>query len=628
MDRDRVRRLVLLVVLVFLFTVESVRVHVASLGWYQRDTLGVGALDLVPVALVPFAAAAVLPVLSKWVALRTVWWVGAVGLVGARVVTQVVGDPAIIHWSSGVGVAAGFGLLALASGLGRVPLVVGVVGGVTLDTAIKAQGVTLDLSYRPGVTPVIAVTLLAAGLVYLLAEQRPDGRRGAGWGSAATLAGLGPWLFVQYLVLQSAGWVSAMTGLPTVSVGIGLTLLNLAGLWLVTNLDAPPTIIAVAAAVVAAAAVLAEGPSVAFVMALVAAVPLAAVVWSAMVPEPDRDALAPAGTWLTVGAVLFLGVGFAYYLPIDMAIGITQSGARMVGAALLLLVGLASARRAGTAEASGFQVPAVWAAGPLVLAAAGLLGVGTLPAAPEIGPLRVMAYNIHQGFGTSGIMDVDAVAQVIIDSGATVVGVQEIARGGLLNAGTDLFTLLGERLGWEHSAHFGTNDPVWGNAILSRYPMGEVERVLLPLEGTPFRRGTISAPIATPIGEVIFISIHLQHINDSAVHAIDPEGDLYDVHRAQLGAALEAWAGRRPAVMVGDLNARPEWRQVVELGEAGWVDAWAEAGEGPGHTANAADPRYRIDYVLHTDDLTTVMAEVIDSQASDHFAVVAELERR
>jgi endonuclease/exonuclease/phosphatase family metal-dependent hydrolase len=78
-------------------------------------------------------------------------------------------------------------------------------------------------------------------------------------------------------------------------------------------------------------------------------------------------------------------------------------------------------------------------------------------------------------------------------------------------------------------------------------------------------------------------------------------------------------------VLVGDLNAEPEWLQVEELLAAGWVDTWSEAGSGPGYTANAADPQYRIDYVFATPDLVTVGVEVIESQASDHFAVVADL---
>jgi endonuclease/exonuclease/phosphatase family metal-dependent hydrolase len=180
-----------------------------------------------------------------------------------------------------------------------------------------------------------------------------------------------------------------------------------------------------------------------------------------------------------------------------------------------------------------------------------------------------MAYNLHQAFATSGEMDVDAIAQVIVDSGASVVGLQEVARGGLLNANTDLVHLLGDRLGWEHVVFFGTTDPVWGNAILSRYPLGEPERRELPTVGTPYRRGYLAAPVATPDGEVLFISTHLQHINDPDTHDEDPEADLYPVHTEQLGVILEEWDGRQPAVLVGDLNARPGWRQVEELLSAG-----------------------------------------------------------
>jgi endonuclease/exonuclease/phosphatase family metal-dependent hydrolase len=166
---------------------------------------------------------------------------------------------------------------------------------------------------------------------------------------------------------------------------------------------------------------------------------------------------------------------------------------------------------------------------------------------------------------------------------------------------------------------------VWGNGILSRYPLGEIERILLPRVGTPYQRGYLAAPVETPEGEVLFISTHLQHINDSAAHDEDPEADLYPVHHEQLAVTIEEWDGRQPAVLVGDLNARPGWRQVTELLDAGWVDAWAEAGSGDGFTSYAADPQHRIDYVFHTIDMTTISVEVIESQASDHFPVVADI---
>ncbi len=66
---------------------------------------------------------------------------------------------------------------------------------------------------------------------------------------------------------------------------------------------------------------------------------------------------------------------------------------------------------------------------------------------------------------------------------------------------------------------------------------------------------------------------------------------------------------------------------MTEVLEAGWIDAWEEAGTGPGYTSNAANPRYRIDWILHTTDLSATGAEVLDSQASDHFAVAVTISR-
>jgi endonuclease/exonuclease/phosphatase family metal-dependent hydrolase len=427
-------------------------------------------------------------------------------------------------------------------------------------------------------------------------------------------------------VLQSPGWISELTTLPAGLVAIGITALNLSGIWLAQRYGGLRSMVALAALVVAAPLVFAEAPSFVFGLLVLIAIPAAGILWAGIVPETPGTAITPAAVTLTTGAVLFLIIGFAYYLPLDLDLGFGQAEARIAGALLLLGFGLAAAlsRRPFPPDSVPVGVPLL-ASLALLLPVVGLVGGAGLPAPPEEGPVRFMAYNLHQAFGTGGEMDVEAIAEVILDSGATVVGLQEVARGGLLNANTDLVHLLGNRLGWEHVVFFGTTDPVWGNAILSRYPLGDTERRLLPRVGTPYQRGYLAAPVETPEGNVLFISTHLQHINDPDTHDDDPEADLYPVHNEQLAVVIEEWAGRQPAVLVGDLNARPGWRQVEELLEAGWVDTWSEGGSGDGYTANAADPRFRIDYVFHTPDLTTIGVEVIESQASDHFAVVADL---
>lgn len=618
--------LTVLAALVFLVGIELARFQFGSLGWYQRDTLGVGALDLIPLALAPFLAGSLIPVASRVLSLSTALRGGLVVLVAARLVVQFSGDPAVDHWASAVGVAAFVGLLALLGGTARVVLVGGVLAGITLDAAFKAVGSSLDLAYRDGWAPGLATLVVVAAIAYLGFTTEVERRAGPGWLAGVTLVGLGPLLFVQYLVLQSVGWNAELTGMGSGVTSLRIVVLNVAALWLAGRFGRSPLVTAVSALVVGAAVMAAEGSPLTFNLLALVAVPAAGPLWAAMVPDFERPSLAPAATWITIGMVAFLLLGFAYYLPLDLDLGFTQAQARMAGAVLVGLFGLvAAARRAPVGETVPRGIP-VLAAVALLLPLAGLLPGSDLAPATVDPPIRVMSYNLHQAFGTSGEMDVDAVADVILDSGASIVGLQEVARGGLLNADTDLFRLLGERLGWEHSVFFGTTDPVWGNAILSRYPLSDVERRLLPMVGTPYRRGYLGASVDAPGGPFLFISTHLQHINDPDLHDDDPEADLYPVHHEQLATVVEQWGGRTPAVLVGDLNARPGWRQVDELLEAGWVDAWS-VGDGDGFTANAADPRYRIDYVFHTPDLTARSAVVVESQASDHFAVVVDLDR-
>jgi endonuclease/exonuclease/phosphatase family metal-dependent hydrolase len=616
----------LLTALVFLLGMEMARFHFGSLGWYQRDTLGIGAIDLIPIALTPFLAGALLPVLSRWLSLRYSLGLGALVLAVARVVNQVSDDPWTDHWTSGVAVAAMVGMLPLLLSLGREVLVAGVLVGLTLDSAIKGLGASLDLAYRPGIIPLAATVALAAAVVFLAVTVSIPARAGPRWRSAIPLIGLGPYLFAQYLVLQSPGWVSELTTVDTGLISVGITSLNLVGLWAAQRFGSSRLMVALSAVAVAAPVVLADGSREVFAVLVVLGIPAAGILWAGLVPKTQGMAVTSAVVTMTAGSVLFLMIGFAYYLPLDLDLGFSQSRARVAGAVLVVVFGLlaALARRPADPETVPVGIPLL-ASFALVLPLVGLLGAGSLPTAADTGPVRFMSYNLHQSFGTSGEMDVDAIAEVIEESGATVVGLQEVARGGLLNANTDLVHLLGVRLGWEHIAFFGTTDPVWGNAILSRYPLGEVQRRLLPKVGTPYQRGYLAAEVETPEGQVLFISTHLQHINDPDVHDEDPESDLYPVHTEQLAVVIEEWAGRQPAVLVGDLNARPGWRQVEELLDAGWVDAWAEAGSGDGFTSNAADPQHRIDYIFHTPDLTTLSIEVIPSQSSDHFAVVADL---
>lgn len=613
--------------LVFVLGAQSLRFLFGSVTWYLRDTVGVATLDLIPIALAPFLLAAVLPIAARWLTVRGTMWIGVWLLVLARGTNQLTDGPTIDLWSSGVGTMAFVGLLPLMLSMGRSALVGGLLLGLALDSAIKGMGLSLDLAYQSGPAPLIGVLALGVAALYLLWASPPFERQGVSPASGAMLIGIGPWLFFQMLVLQNQGWTSEVARMSGPQTQLRIALLNVVTLVAVAWIGRNRLVSLLAGVALAATLLLAEGQPLVFNLLALIAIPAAGLVWSSLVPDPEARGLGPSGVYLTAGMTLFVILGLAYYVPMDIDVGVTQQQVRL---GVVILLGLFVLAGLLTLPATRPGVPRqAWAFAALasVLPLLGFfLTAGSAEETnPEDRPVRVMTYNIHSAYDVSGRFDIEAIARVIEDSDASIVGLQEVPRGRLISGVTDELTLLAQRLGFVHIAFFGTTDPTWGNAVLSRFPIIEVEKTYLPRAGTPLRRGYLGTTLALGDETLLFISTHLQHINDSSVHDEDPEADLYPVHHQQIETILSSWGGVEPAVMVGDFNARPGWEQVAELLDGGWVDSWAEVGQGDGFTSNAVDPQHRIDYIFHTPDVEAVDIGVIQSQASDHFAVAADL---
>lgn len=615
--------------LVFLLGAQSTRFLFSSMAWYLRDTVGVGVIDLIPIALAPFVLGAIFPILARWLSVRGATWVATLVLAVARLINQISTDPAIDLWSAGVATVAFVGLLPLLLSLGRSALVGGVLLGIAIDSAIKGMGLSLDLAFQNTIGATAAVIVIGVAALYVLWACPAMERQGVSFAPGWLLVGIGPFLFFQSLIFQNQGWVSVITGMDGPQAQLVIALLNVVTLIAVSHFERNRVATIAALVVLVAALAVAEGGSLPFTILFLFGVPAAGLVWAAMVPDVYERGVSISAVFLTIGMTLYVILGLVYYVPLDLNLGFGQTEARLGALALFALIGLVAvlgthATRPGVAPQS-WAFAAVAAILPLV----GLLTAGIASSDDEASfPLTVMAYNIHSGFDTEGRFSIEELAEVILDSGATLVGLQEVSRGQLITGSTDQLTLIQQRTGFEHVAFFGTTDPTWGNAILSRYPISNIETEYLPQVGTPLRRGYLGVDVEVDGQTMLFISTHLQHVNNSADHAIDPEADLYPVHREQIGTILSIWGGRQPAVMVGDFNARPDWRQIDELLAAGWLDAWDQAGAGPGYTANAANPQFRIDYVFHTPDLVTTDVGNLISQASDHFPVIAVLETR
>jgi endonuclease/exonuclease/phosphatase family metal-dependent hydrolase len=176
-----------------------------------------------------------------------------------------------------------------------------------------------------------------------------------------------------------------------------------------------------------------------------------------------------------------------------------------------------------------------------------------------------------------------------------------------------------------------------GEAILSRYPLRDVVvQVLLPRAGLYEHRVLLQATVSTPQGEVNVFVTHLTHG--------DPE-----VNRGQVQslAAHVAQAGKRPAIVAGDLNARED---TLQDATAGWVDTFRVAHpDAPGATCCVDDLSARsgetlskrIDYLFLVPGSTRIAvvesARVLDRPArvgedwlwaSDHVGVLTTLDLR
>jgi endonuclease/exonuclease/phosphatase family metal-dependent hydrolase len=238
-------------------------------------------------------------------------------------------------------------------------------------------------------------------------------------------------------------------------------------------------------------------------------------------------------------------------------------------------------------------------------------------ASPAPGPLAVMTYNIHHGEGTDGRFDLERLADVIIESGADLVALQEVDRATRRASGVDQAATLG-RLTGMHAVYGPAMDydgGAYGVAVLSRHPVHEVVNEALPYTPGHEPRTALAVRVDAPDCAFHFIATHLQH-------------DV-EVDRIAQARAIVALAGRLPppVVVAGDLNA-----ELDDPPMAAFAHGW-RAAAGPDATSPltwpSEIPTVRIDYVLlgpGTADWRIDGVEVIPEPiASDHRPVVARL---
>lgn len=236
--------------------------------------------------------------------------------------------------------------------------------------------------------------------------------------------------------------------------------------------------------------------------------------------------------------------------------------------------------------------------------------------------IRVLNYNIQHGRGMDNVVDLRRIAEVIIDSRADIVALQEVDMGVERSFHFDTMKILSGYTGLEpvffkNIYHQGGE---YGNGILSRFPVYSSRNYHFVVDGDGEQRGLLQAEIVAGNQKIIIMNTHLDHRPDETQRLMSVE---------QIVQTQYAYRGL-PAIIAGDFNDLPGSNMHVSMKEY-FDDVWELLGEGDGHTFRSDRPDRRIDYIFFSNRLASekgrklrpVSVEVLDTQASDHLPILA-----
>lgn len=228
-----------------------------------------------------------------------------------------------------------------------------------------------------------------------------------------------------------------------------------------------------------------------------------------------------------------------------------------------------------------------------------------------------MTYNIHVGVGMDKKLDLPRIAGVINAQHPDLVGLQEVDRGVTRTEQIDEIAELAKLTKMDYAFAFNLRyqGGQYGVAILSRTPIRATDHRLYLNTREPERRGFIRAQVN--VGRVLlnFVTTHLDYQYD--------DGRLFETQ--QLLAALQDV--KEPLIVVGDFNDVPSG-EAYKLMRHQFDDAWLGRQKDAGFSYPADKPAKRIDYIFArtTDRVRTKRVWIVNTLASDHLPVIADLE--
>ena len=631
--------------------IQLLRGFLASFSVYLNQIRDIDPVTLSGIVLLIFLSGAAAPFIRRRLGARRGVIVIAATLTSLRLAEQFVSTPDARLIVETLGVIAWLSLLLLItvcpwqSGhqARRSGAALGILLGLTIDTAIFGAFGTLDPAFSNSTTSAAATVAIAAtqiGMITWLSRQRFDDEEDDEEPVAppSSAACIGPILVLEMLIFQNLARLTVLTGWELPLAFAWTMAANVLAIWLAVALSRrgslPDRWAILGVGVVLLQSVGAfEDDSIAIVAALAGPIAIAILLsWALAVDQQHRS------SW--PGPVLFLlliplGI-LGWYARYEIDIPLPQEAIILIVAALALLPVLIRSRCAdrpiAESDPQTSTRSSIWFTFPADVrhnAIAVILPISLmlLPAYLALSwnspdnqslsgdQLRVVTYNMHQGFDVHGMPSLEEVAALLASEQPDVVALQEAPRGWLVNGGTDSLSWLAQQLGM-HSAWGPATDRFWGNAVLSRYPIANIQHWQMPNNDVlRLNRSVLVVTIDVAGKPIQVVATHLHHIQRESHHRL-----------TQIDAILEHIDWNRPSLLLGDLNTQPHHEELRRLSRAGIdLQVASDSDRVATPTYPADRPRRQIDYILSTDHFSVVEHRAIKTETSDHLPLLAVL---
>lgn len=237
--------------------------------------------------------------------------------------------------------------------------------------------------------------------------------------------------------------------------------------------------------------------------------------------------------------------------------------------------------------------------------------------------IHVLTFNIHHGVGIDGKLNLSRIAEVIQESGADLVGLNEVDRSFSKRSDhVDQIQWLSEKLNMHYAFGPATaiqsqNDAMlkeYGNALLSRYP-------IISHENHPFQSGNRMFEGRSLLQTEV--EIQEQRVKLFVTHlSLSPLKQNKQVEYI-LKKREET---RLPVIFFGDYNTRPGTRQWKKI-TSKVTDVCHSFQSAPCKTFPSFRPKVQLDYIFVSEHFHIDSVEFIPKHrnASDHIPIKATL---